>query len=484
MTFIFGESRLLGIYYLTMNATIIRYREKWLLLIFDFIALNIAYCATYALRFSSGWFDNPVSALMIKPSLVISLFWMALFALRGQYRPLFGMSRFDSLWRTITTTGLGILLIYLLLTLDNEPLISKGKVTLLVYWALLVFFAGGARVILRTIQHHLIVRGIALSPTLIVGFNDRGKKLLDQILRFPTMGFKVAGFIDEEANAGDAEYRGVKVIDKIDELEKIIPDMGIMEVLIALRQEQEELTEKVIGITGRTKSSIKIMPEIQQMIYGYVKTASVYGMPLIDVFPHPMKSWEMHIKRIIDILFSFTVLLLSLPLTIIVSIIIKLDSKGPIVYSQKRVGKGGKEFTIHKFRSMVQDAEKKTGAKWAEKNDPRVTRVGKFLRISRIDEIPQFFNVLNGTMSLVGPRPERKYFVDQFINKIPLYSRRHFIKPGITGYGQLRGIYDASLEDVKTRLSLDMQYINNMSIGLDIKILWQTVFLVLRGTGQ
>ena len=133
---------------------------------------------------------------------------------------------------------------------------------------------------------------------------------------------------------------------------------------------------------------------------------------------------------------------------------------------------------------MVQDAEKFTGVKWAEKNDPRLTRIGAFLRKSKIDEIPQFFNVLLGNMSLVGPRPERKYFVDQFIKEIPLYSRRHNVKPGITGYGQLRGVYDASIEDVKTRLSLDMQYINNMSISLDIKIMFQTVFLILKGKAQ
>lgn len=467
---------------IVMNMTFIKYKEKYILLFLDFAAFNAAYYVTYILRFSTGWFENNGSATIFIPGLYTSLYWMTISAMRGQYRPLYGLSRLDSLWNTFKTTGIGILLIYIAITLSDEPPLSQGKLALLFYWIILVFFTGGARVFLRTLQHKLILQGIALSPTLIIGFNERGKNLLDEMDKHPTMGFKAVGFVDDENIEG--EYKNVKILGNIDELDKLISEYGILEVIITLKKSQEELTEKVIDICGQQKVNMKIMPEIKQMIYGQVKMQSVYGMPLIELFPQLVKPGELILKRTMDIVLAALVLILSLPIIIVTAIVIKIDSKGPIFYSQKRVGKDGNEFNIYKFRSMVVDAEKFTGAKWAEKNDPRVTKVGKFLRISRIDEIPQFFNVLIGNMSLVGPRPERKFFVDQFVKQIPLYNRRHNVKPGITGYGQLRGVYDASIEDVKTRLSLDMQYINNMSVALDIKILWQTVFLVLRGTGQ
>jgi len=466
-----------------MNLTFIRYKERYILLVMDFIAFNLAYYFLFLFRFRSGLFENPISNVwIITPALATSLYWIVIFALNGRYKPLYGQSRLDSLWYVFKTTGFGILIIYVILTFSGEEPLSSGKITYFIYWALLFVFAGGARFLLRTVQHHLIIRGIALSPTLIIGFNERGKKLLDQVQRFRTMGFQAIGFIDD--NGEDGEYKGVKRLGKITDLERIIPEQGILEVLIALGKHDEELTERVIGICGQFKVNMKMMPEVQQLIYGQVRTMGVHGMPLIEVFPDLMEPWAMHLKRLMDIIISLMVLTFNLPTIIITAIVIKLESKGPAIYSQKRVGRYGREFTIYKFRSMVQDAEKYTGVKWAEKNDPRLTRIGAFLRKSKIDEIPQFFNVLLGNMSLVGPRPERKYFVDQFIKEIPLYSRRHNVKPGITGYGQLRGVYDASLEDVKTRLSLDMQYINNMSISLDIKIMFQTVFLILKGKAQ
>ncbi len=455
----------------------------------DFIAFSLAFCVNYFIRFRSGLFETSfgTSYWIMAPAAATSTFWLLLFALMGRYRPLYGMSRFDSLVETVKSTGLGILFIFLAITLDalrlrNEPVLSMGNFTLLTYWALLVLFAGGGRVALRTVQHILIMKGIALSPALIVGFNERGKALLDQTLRFPAMGFSVAGYVDDKVTEG--EYRGVKVLGKIKDLGGLITEWGALEVLIALRRDQEASTEKVIGTCGQLRVGIKVMPELYHLVSGQVKTQGIYGLPLVEVFPHLMKPWQWTLKRLMDVSVSLTVLLLNLPVMLVTALAIKLDSRGPVIYKQKRVGRYGKEFTIYKLRSMVQDAEKRTGVKWAEKDDPRVTGVGKFLRVSRLDEVPQFFNVLIGNMSLVGPRPERKFFVEQFGKQIPLYNRRHNVKPGITGWGQLRGKYDASLEDVKIRLSRDLFYIDNMSVSLDLKILVRTLFLVIRLTGQ
>ena len=227
-----------------------------------------------------------------------------------------------------------------------------------------------------------------------------------------------------------------------------------------------------------------MLPDLYRMVSGQVKTMGLYGVPLVEVFPDLMAPWEWTVKRIMDIVVSLVILMLSIPLMLIITVAIKLDSKGPVIYVQKRVGRKGKEFTLFKFRSMIENAEAHTGAVWAEKDDPRITGVGRIIRATRLDELPQFVNVLKGDMSLIGPRPERKVFVDQFIRGIPLYSRRLNVKPGITGWAQVKHKYDESLDDVKTKLSYDIYYLENMSLKFDLRILLQTIAVIFKGKGQ
>ena len=466
-----------------MNLAFIKYRERWILFIIDLFAFNLAYVFIYVSRFKTGWFDNPTGLnSLFGPSLVVSLFWIFFFALYGRYRPLYGMSRLDSLWNVIKTTGAGILFIYVMMTIFGEPVMSKGKVIYLVYWAFLVVFVGGGRVALRTIQHNLIIRGIALSPALIVGFNERGKELLEQTRRFPSMGYKVEGFVDD--NNEDESYSGYKILGKIDELYDLIRIHEIKEVLISLYRGQETQIEHVIGICGQLNVGIKIRPELYQLFSGQVKTQGIYGVPLIEIFPDLMPHWERILKRLLDIIFSLFFIIVSLPLMIFTIILIVWDTPGGAIYTQKRVGKKGKEFTVIKFRSMVKNAEEKTGAVWAEKYDPRITKVGRFIRGTRLDEFPQLFNILMGDMSFVGPRPERKIFVDQFTKEIPLYSRRLNVKPGLTGWAQVKHKYDESIDDVKVKLAYDIFYLENMSLLLDLKIILQTIIVMLKFKGQ
>jgi exopolysaccharide biosynthesis polyprenyl glycosylphosphotransferase len=200
--------------------------------------------------------------------------------------------------------------------------------------------------------------------------------------------------------------------------------------------------------------------------------------------PQLMLEWEKKIKRLMDIIISLVILLLSSPILIITAIAIKVESRGPIFYKQERSGLNGKVFKIIKFRSMIRDAEKKSGPVWSQKNDPRITKVGAFIRRVRIDEIPQMINVLKGDMSLVGPRPERPYFVEKLSQEIPLYKRRLKVRPGITGWAQVKHKYDETVEDVKTKLRYDLFYIENMSLRNDLKILFRTIFVVLFGKGH
>jgi len=235
----------------------------------------------------------------------------------------------------------------------------------------------------------------------------------------------------------------------------------------------------LIDVFNRYNVSIKLLPDFYNVLTGF-RTSHIYGINLVKFFDSNMKTWEWLLKRLTDIIISLIVLIGFLPVWLLTALIIKLDSRGPIFYRQKRVGKNKQEFEVIKFRSMVHDAENETGPKWAEKDDPRVTRFGRLLRKTGLDEIPQFFNVLIGDMSIVGPRPERLYFVNELEQSIQFYSRRLIVKPGITGWAQIKYKYDETIDDVREKLRYDLYYIQNMSVMLDLKIIVQTLLVGMR----
>ena len=227
-----------------------------------------------------------------------------------------------------------------------------------------------------------------------------------------------------------------------------------------------------------------MLPDFYQIVSGLTKTNQIFGMPIIEISPEPMPLWEKAVKRLMDVIISVVVLIVLAPFLLIVALFIRLGSPGPVIFRQERVGRNGKPFIINKFRTMVQDAERKTGPMWAKKNDPRITKIGYWLRKLRIDELPQLYNVIRGEMSLVGPRPEREHFVEQFKNQIPLYMRRLRVRPGITGWAQVKWKYDTSLDDVKEKTKYDLYYVENISLRMDIKIIINTIITMIKGKGQ
>jgi len=419
--------------------------------------------------------------------LVVFIFWFFIFVFFGLYMSWFTRSRTDEVLTVFKALIVGVVFILIVTfdigrSLDSSFYLSRSMI--FSYLGMMFLMEGSARILFRTIHRRLLIAGIGRRRALIVGCGRKAKNLYDEVLKAPALGYDVIGFIKTKKTEPGDGYRGVPVMGDIGELHRIIKKVSVQEILIALSHRSERNLEEIIRQCNNTQVGMKIVPDLYNLIVGQVKTNQVYGFPLIELLPHLMQPWEVGVKRSTDILISLFILIGFLPLWLLFALLIKIDSKGPIFYVQDRVGKDGKIYRMIKFRSMVDGAEKMTGPVWASYNDPRVTGFGRFMRRLRLDEIPQFVNILKGDMSLVGPRPERPHFVEKFSKEIPLYKRRLIIRPGITGWAQVKGRYDQSIEHVKEKLEYDLFYLENMSLRMDLKIILITLYVMLRGDGQ
>lgn len=452
---------------------------KIFLFLSDFIFLNLAWAAYYFIRVETGWikYANPVEFFL--PLVVIYLYWIIIFSFTGLYQYWFVRSRFDEFASVVKTVSIGCFILFFLIfiddTINNAPIISRFLI--LIYWILVILFAGFGRIIIRGFQRNLLQKGIGLRNTLIIGEGEKSASLSEMVSKFPQLGYKVSGFISLDKNQDE------KFLGSIENISGVIKEKQISEVLIALEPNQKERLVDVIKFCTGNDVHLMIMPDMYEIVSGMARTNQIYGVPLIEVMPEIMPPGSKLFKRIVDIFLSGLILILYSPLLLISIILIKLTSKGPVFYKQERVGRNEKVFTMYKFRSMVQNAEE-YGPEWAGEDDPRITGIGKILRKMYIDEIPQVINVLKNEMSIVGPRPERPYFVAKLKNEIPYYYKRLSVKPGITGWAQIKHKYDSSLEDVKEKLQFDFYYIENMSLKLDFKIMINTIIVVLLMKGH
>jgi exopolysaccharide biosynthesis polyprenyl glycosylphosphotransferase len=453
----------------------------------DLLMTVSALYLTYLFRFHFNFFSNPVeiypSDLLI-PALILYLYWLVFYFYYGLYQFPVAPSRFDESTRTVRAHFTGIIILFLI-TFDLYHPFALSRLTLVAYFFILTVLVALGRVFIISVQRRRFERGVGLSPVLIVGFNELAFDIFDKIEQFKALGYKVLGFItlNPEKHSGDS-YRDLPVLGGIDALPVLIGKHHIRELIIAFETGNHDKLLDVIDRVGRIDVGLKIIPDMYDIISGQARTNQIYGFPLIDIFPQLMPYWERVIKRIMDVAISLFALVCFALVFPFIALAIKLDSKGPIFYLQERVGKKGRLFKIIKFRTMVSDAEKHTGPVWSQKNDPRITKMGHFMRKTRIDEIPQFINILKNEMSLVGPRPERPAFVEAFSRDIPLYKHRLKMKPGITGWAQIKHKYDESVEDVKTKLQYDLYYLENMSLRLDFKIILSTFAVMLEGKGQ
>lgn len=461
----------------------------------DVIALVLVWFSFYYIRFEATLFGEIKAvepATLLLPSLVLAFFWVAIFAFFGLYKRLYLISRFDEILRVGKITIVGTLLFFFILFIDtlnwNEGNIVYARNYTILYWLLVFTFVSTNRLIILTIQKYLVKKGRGLHKAVIIGVGETAKTVCEDILRHRTTGLEVVGFI-HQGNAQD-DYRMKQVVDsdkilgELSNLNEIIKNQHIEEVIVAMEPDERIKLLNILDTLDIPNIAVKLVPDFYQIINGLNKTNQIFGLPLIEVTPDPMPTWEKFVKRFMDIFLSILILLLSFPVMILVAVLIKFTSAGPAIYKQERVGLNGRLFMMYKFRSMRNDAEAETGPTWAKNNDPRITPVGWWLRKLRLDELPQLFNVLKGDMSLVGPRPERKYFVDQFKKEIPLYSRRLSVQPGITGWAQVKWKYDETFDDVKEKTKYDLFYVENMSLKMDLKILFNTLFTMISGEGK
>jgi len=407
------------------------------------------------------------------------IYWVLLLGLNNLYRVEWDTSRIDEIFTVAKIVFFGTVVLFFLSFEVHFPFIITRRV-FLPYGILLIIGLSVGRLLLITFLKSREILGFKKKPTLIIGAARRALDVLKKINSVPILKFKVVGFIDDHANGNIGKLiQGVPVLGCYDDLSGLIKKHKVKEVIIALDDNNLSQLMDLIDVFNRYNVSIKLLPDFYNVLTGF-RTSHIYGINLVKFFDSNMKTWEWLLKRLTDIIISLIVLIGFLPVWLLTALVIKLDSHGPVFYRQKRVGKNKQEFEVIKFRSMVHDAENETGPKWAEKDDPRVTRFGRLLRKTGLDEIPQFFNVLIGDMSIVGPRPERLYFVNELEQSIQFYSRRLIVKPGITGWAQIKYKYDETIDDVREKLRYDLYYIQNMSVMLDLKIIVQTLLVGMR----
>jgi len=449
-----------------------------------------AFIVAYAIRFHTGLVPITKGLPPLSQYLNVVPFIAVLvplgFHLQGLYRLRRGRSRVDDFFAvfvgSILTVVFGIvttLYVQTYLATDAAKDAGTFEVSQLV-WALFlalnVVLAFASRELVREVLERRWRAGIGLKRILIAGSGELGRLVADKILEHRELGYQIVGFVDDRAGGDHLGYRGLPLLGPLAEAADITSREAVDHLYVALPPDQHLNMIRLLESTSREMVDVKVVPDLLQVIALRARLEDLDGVPIINVNDIPLQGVNALIKRALDVVIStLALLVLAAPLALLAALV-KITSRGPVFYRQERMGLDGKSFTIIKFRSMHDQAERQTGPVWAVEDDPRVTLFGRFLRRSNLDELPQLWNVLRGDMSIVGPRPERPHFVAQFKHKVPQYMLRHKVKAGLTGWAQVNGWRGNTPLD--KRIEYDLYYIENWSVRLDLKIMWLTL---LRG---
>ncbi len=453
----------------------------------DFIAAFIAWIVFF---FNRKQVLHEASAsidvnLLFNASL-IGLFWILINTLAGSYTDIFGKTRIKELFKGFNHTLIGVVIIFFTLLLDDEGVSRYDEYykTFFLYFIIQFVFGSISKIISFTLLREKIASGKIFFNTLIIGSGAAANKIYNQILeKNKSLGYAFISYVPVTSETENMFGNSLRRIGDMNQLQAIIRRCSIQHVMIALEPSEHGYLEKILSDIEAEQVKINIIPENYQLILGSVKVKLLSNFPLLEINHDLIPVWEKVLKRIIDIVVALCVLIIGLPFLTFVALLTKLSSKGPVFYRQERIGKNRIPFKIIKFRSMYIDSEK-LGPALANNTDSRITPWGKVMRKTRLDEFPQFLNVLKGDMSLVGPRPERQFFIDQIIQKAPHYKYLHKVRPGITSMGQVKFGYAENVEEMVARLKYDILYIENMSLSLDFEIMLDTVLIMFQGKGK
>jgi len=461
-------------------------------IIFDFLAAATSWVLFYIFR--KVYIESPVFGIKIPvdPDLkfwvslvLVPLFWIILYSISGYYRNPYRKSRLQELGQTFLFSLIGVLILFFVLLLDDIIRSYRSYYLLIsVLFCLQFFLTYIPRLLLTSATIKKIRSGKIGYNTLLIGGNGRALEIYNKLTTIPkSSGNKIVGFIGVNNDSSSLLKKHIPNLGGLKDVEDAIEQYQIEEVIIAIESVDYQILGNIINTLNRNQVIIKAVPVLYDILTGRVKMSSVYGTPLIEISHELIPYWQSVFKQTIDYTVAALSLILTFPLCIILSLIIKFSTPGPVIFIQERIGRYGRPFKLYKFRTMFMDAEE-YGPTLSTTNDPRITPIGQFMRKTRLDEIPNFFNVLVGDMSLVGPRPERKYYVDQILKVAPHYVHLQKVKPGITSWGQVKFGYAENIDQMVERLNYDLIYIENMSLYVDLKIIIYTILTVLGARGK
>ncbi|MCA1764178.1 MAG: sugar transferase [Cryomorphaceae bacterium] len=416
--------------------------------------------------------------------LLIPIFWLGMYSLLGMYNNIYRRHRLKELGQVLLASITGVIILFFLVLLDDEianyQYYYKSLVMLFSLHFILTFIL---RFSLTTQSVKRIHKRKLGFNTVIIGGNEEALNVYREMENMvPAPGFKFVGYVSVNGKDNLLEEE-LPWLGNFKGISEVVKGKAVEEVVIAIESSEHKNLRSIITELEGLNVKIKIIPDIYDILSGSVKMSSIFGAPLIQINTEIMPPWQFFLKRLIDFAGSLLAIIVLAPVYIILAILVKLSSPGAIIFKQERIGQHNSPFKIFKFRSMRSDAEK-DGPQLSSSNDPRITKIGRFMRKTRLDELPQFFNVLRGEMSLVGPRPERQFYIDQIVEIAPHYRHLQKVKPGITSWGQVKYGYAENVDQMVQRLKYDVLYIENMSLAIDFKIMAYTIIIILKGSGK